>query len=263
MFSNSNNSLPPSYPQSNTAARDASNRVLRDASPLVSPPALLEGAPALIVYHHLVSFISTSLPHHVKRCYGRIPDDSCRLTWVPTPLLRSTALSEVSWHHPRLRLRLCLWTSIAHILMPQGVWVLCRPLAALAQRCQGRVNRIQLVTCGRWVRSSELSSIMPPPRRLLSRPYRQTSPELGVGGRALATDWAGSPQESRGGSWSSVRATRDAKDRMESRVAEMIQVRLTSNDFVADWVFLSHRLDFASDEPTSPLQMLTRLSLRR
>lgn len=195
MFSNSNNSLPPSYSQSNTAARNANNRALRDASPLVSPPALLEGAPALIVYYHLVSFISTSSPHHIKRCYGRIPDDSCRLTWVPTPLLRSTALSEVSWHHPRLRLRLCLWTSIAHIFSPQGGWVLCRLLAALVQRCQGRVNRIQLVTCGRWVRPSKLSSMMPPPRRMLLRPYRQTTLRIRKYGGSLATDWAGSPQE--------------------------------------------------------------------
>lgn len=46
---------------------------------------------------------------------------------------------------------------------------------------------------------------------------------------------------------------------MESRVAEMIQVRLTSNDFVADWVFLSQtrlrfrRVDIAAVDPDSPV----------
>lgn len=45
---------------------------------------------------------------------------------------------------------------------------------------------------------------------------------------------------------------------MESRVAEMIQAWLTSNDFVADWVFLSQtrlrfrRVDLAVVDPDSP-----------
>lgn len=194
MFSNFNNSIPPSYSQSNAAARNASNRAPRDASPLVSPPAHLEGAQALIVSHHLVSFISTFLPHDIKRCHGRIPDDSCRLTWVPTPSPRSTALSEGSWHHPRLRLRLCLWTSIAHILSLPGGWILCRPLAAPVQRCQGRVNRIQLVTCG------ALDAVLQAKQHYASTPTNafasiQTDnpPNTEYGG-SLATDWTGSPQ---------------------------------------------------------------------
>lgn len=64
---------------------------------------------------------------------------------------------------------------------------------------------------------------------------------------------------SRGWIWSSARATRNAKDRMESRVAAMTQAWLTSNDFVADWVYSSRRLKLAFDEFSISTMILTRL----
>lgn len=46
---------------------------------------------------------------------------------------------------------------------------------------------------------------------------------------------------------------------MESRDAEMIQVRLTSNALFADWVYFSRRLLLAVDKPVIPARILTRL----
>lgn len=45
---------------------------------------------------------------------------------------------------------------------------------------------------------------------------------------------------------------------MESRDAEMIQARLTSNDLFADWVYSSRRL-LAVDKPMIPTRILTHL----
>lgn len=46
---------------------------------------------------------------------------------------------------------------------------------------------------------------------------------------------------------------------MESRVVEMTQARLTSNDLFADWVYLSHRLLLAFDESLISTRVLTDL----
>lgn len=46
---------------------------------------------------------------------------------------------------------------------------------------------------------------------------------------------------------------------MKSRVAEMIQARLTSNILFADWVYFSRRLLLAVDKPMIPTRILTHL----
>lgn len=163
MLPNSNNTLPPTYSQSNTAAtRDSDNRARYDVSPLVSPPLSLS-RPSL---DHLPSslFLHLHIPTTSCKTVSRAHTLIAWPTWVSTPLLRSMALTRVSWHHPLFSGFGCACGRQSHIPRHRKV------SRSFAGRWQCQSNGVKAgrtaynwLRVGCWVQSPELSGITPPP----------------------------------------------------------------------------------------------------